>query len=217
MGKWLARVMHAPDVCLGDSPKAAGMMELLTTKGSWIASVRWAFQKCIADSVGDAADGDPLLSPESPNTAPSVAWCARMGQAFSKIWVAALKEVPEFGAHGGGELDRESNVNVDNSIGLVVNAAVSAGKMAAIEWSGMDSVVGAMSPDAREQWVVCTVDNFLHGDLFTAMTEFMSKSHGSFGLQAISTTQPGVACIAAKGQSMRLAILPQVRSAIWGK
>lgn len=214
VGKWLARVLHSPEVCLGDSPKAAGMMELLTTKGSWISSVRWAFQKCICDTVGDVAGGDSLLDPKSRNTAPTDAWLARIGQAFNTLWAEALQEVSSFSTMEGA--DTEIGSSVESNLALVVDAAVSAGKMAAIEWAGEDDVVSSMPPDAREEWVMCVIDNFLNGDIFSAMSEFLSKAHGSFGLQAISTTEPGTAVIAAKGQTMRLGVLPKVGTAIWG-
>jgi hypothetical protein len=222
VGRWLSRVLHCPDVCLGDSPKAAGMMELLTTKGSWIASVRWAYQKCIADGVGDAADGDSLLDSESANTAPTTAWCTRVASRFSKIWEESLQQVPEFSAkqsHSDGiEMsgDKEKG-SLDDKLSMVVSGAVMRGKMAAIEWAGEDTVVSSMPPDARDQWVVCIIDNFLNGDIFTAMSEFLLKAHGSFGLQVISSNQPGTAVIAAKGQTMRMAVLPKIRTAIWGE
>ena len=41
---------------------------------------------------------------------------------------------------------------------------------------------------------------FLNGDLFSALIEFISNAHGSFGLHAIAATDPHVVCIAAKGQ-----------------
>eukprot|EP00615_Pteridomonas_danica_P011780 CAMPEP_0114331576 /NCGR_PEP_ID=MMETSP0101-20121206/2506_1 /TAXON_ID=38822 ORGANISM="Pteridomonas danica, Strain PT" /NCGR_SAMPLE_ID=MMETSP0101 /ASSEMBLY_ACC=CAM_ASM_000211 /LENGTH=1431 /DNA_ID=CAMNT_0001461959 /DNA_START=122 /DNA_END=4417 /DNA_ORIENTATION=+ len=224
VGKWLERVLHAPDLTIGDSNKFAGMMELLTTKGDWMASVRYAYQKCIAESIGDAADGDALLGEHSANTAPSRAWCERIGAAFSQVWVEALKEVPELacqpnGATGGIEMtgtDVENKQKLEDKVSLVVGAAVSTGKSLAADWAGEDAVVTQMPPESRDQWVICIVDSFLNGDMYEAMSEFLEKAHGSFGLQAVSTTEPGNAVIAAKGQTMRLAVVPGVKSAIWG-
>lgn len=34
------------------------------------------------------------------------------------------------------------------------------------------------------------MDKFLRADLFAALSEFVSHAHGSFGLQAISSSEP---------------------------
>ena len=36
---------------------------------------------------------------------------------------------------------------------------------------------------------------FLSGDLFSALIEFISNAHGSFGLHAIAATEPHVAVV----------------------
>jgi hypothetical protein len=50
-----------------------------------------------------------------------------------------------------------------------------------------------------------TIRGFLRGDMYTAMTEFVSRAEGSFGLQVHCSLEPGVVVIASKGQPMSLA------------
>lgn len=47
-----------------------------------------------------------------------------------------------------------------------------------------------------------TVRGFLRQDLYTAMSEFLLKAQGSFGVQAHSPAEPGVVVIGSKGQPM---------------
>ena len=73
LGLWLERVLHQANDTRGDSPKGAGMMELLTCQGRWSSAVRWAFQDCVAASLLDASGGKHL-SKTAPNTAPGAPW-----------------------------------------------------------------------------------------------------------------------------------------------
>lgn len=45
LGLWLGRVLHHWNTAKGDSPKFAGLMDLLVCQGRWVASVRYAFLK----------------------------------------------------------------------------------------------------------------------------------------------------------------------------
>lgn len=83
LGLWLERVLHVPNSTRGDSPKGAGMLELLCTQGHWGASVRWAYQDCMAAETTDASGGE-ALSKEAPDTAPTAAW--------QQAWTALLNE-----------------------------------------------------------------------------------------------------------------------------
>jgi hypothetical protein len=42
LGQWLTEILEAPDPATGDSPKIAGLMDLLVTQGQWEASLRLA-------------------------------------------------------------------------------------------------------------------------------------------------------------------------------
>ena len=57
-------------------------------------------------------------------------------------------------------------------------------------------------------FVSTTVRGFFYSDLYTVMTEFISRAHGSFGIQVHSTLEPGVVIVASKGQPMSIAFDP---------
>ena len=57
LGLWLEKVLHTPNATQGDSPKIAGMMDLLITQGMWLPSLRLAYQQTIATSLEAAFDG----------------------------------------------------------------------------------------------------------------------------------------------------------------
>lgn len=84
LGLWLERVLHMPNDTKGDSPKAAGMLELLCTQGHWGASVRWTYQDLIAGEATEASGGAPL-SKTAPNTAPSVAWQQARARSAARL------------------------------------------------------------------------------------------------------------------------------------
>ena len=54
LGLWLERVLHTPNSTTGDSPKIAGMMDMLITQGMWYDSVRLAYQLEVAESIEEA-------------------------------------------------------------------------------------------------------------------------------------------------------------------
>lgn len=85
LGLWLERVLHMPNSTSGDSPKIAGMMDLLITQGMWDASVRLAYQLEIADLIEEAFGGqEPAKT--APNTAPSQQVLHDWVEIFAGVW-----------------------------------------------------------------------------------------------------------------------------------
>jgi glucosamine 6-phosphate synthetase-like amidotransferase/phosphosugar isomerase protein len=60
------------------------------------------------------------------------------------------------------------------------------------------------------------IRGFLRGDMYTAMTEFVSRAEGSFGLQVHCSLEPGVVVIASKGQPMSLAYKNDIPLCLYG-
>ncbi|MBD0311183.1 MAG: hypothetical protein ICV80_24750, partial [Microcoleus sp. T1-bin1] len=85
LGLWLERVLHTPNDTLGDSPKISGMMDLLIAQGMWDASVRFAYQFEVAESIEEAFDGQEPAK-NAPNTAPSQQVLSEWAQIFEKVW-----------------------------------------------------------------------------------------------------------------------------------
>ncbi|KAM3091332.1 hypothetical protein ACKFKG_21080 [Phormidesmis sp. 146-35] len=85
LGLWLERVLHTPNATRGDSPKIAGMMDLLVTQGMWDASLRLAYQLEIAESIKDAFGGQEPAK-KAPNTAPSQQVLTQWAEICEEVW-----------------------------------------------------------------------------------------------------------------------------------
>ncbi len=194
LGRWLARVLHQKNSCVGDSPKIAGMLDLLVTKGSWATSVRLAYQRIIAKGVADAANGDALLSECSVNTSPSLDWCQKLGSHFEAVWKTVLKNQRT-------QIPRDTSVGVEacNDFELdstLKDSFIQLAGVNILEWDGTDE----LEYPRREDFINSVVEQFLRADLFAAVTELISNAHGSFGIHAISASDVRTVCIGAKGQ-----------------
>ncbi|KAG5178054.1 hypothetical protein JKP88DRAFT_264782 [Tribonema minus] len=172
LGLWLERVLHTPNDCKGDSPKVAGMLDLLRVQGRWAASARLAYQRAIAPCKEDAAGGKPL-SKSAPNTAPLPAWYESWSKYFSARFAPAAAKI----------------VRVEADATYSINAPAARAFIAEVN-----------------SFVRHAVRGFLRGDLYSALTELLSRAEGSFGLTAFSTLEPAAAVLGCKGQPMALAL-----------
>lgn len=67
-----------------------------------------------------------------------------------------------------------------------------------------------------ESFVHMSVRGFLRADLYTALSEFLSRAEGSFGIQAHCTLEPGVMVIGSKGQPMSISFDPEKPIVLFG-
>ena len=67
----------------------------MATKGRWDASVRCAYQLCVAEGLGDAASGDSIIGTGAVNTAPTPEWCQAMGRRFEKYLSARHNDLAD--------------------------------------------------------------------------------------------------------------------------
>ncbi len=58
LGRWLELVLQHANPAVGDSPKIAGLMDLLISQGDWLASVRLACVKVLAETLATPAPAD---------------------------------------------------------------------------------------------------------------------------------------------------------------
>ena len=186
IGRWLARVLDQPNELKGDSPKVAGLIELLHTRGNWAASVRLAYQRDVAKSIADAFGGDAACGEETANTAPTAEWCTAVGERFAAAW-----QIESSSTSSSAALDITERI---------VTAVASDG-----EWrSLLEQFIpaGTMLPTSSvtlfSSFVRVVIDRFCSADLFGAMSEFLSQAHGSFGLQVVAASDPSVLVIGAK-------------------
>ncbi|AFY93222.1 hypothetical protein [Chamaesiphon minutus] len=184
LGLWLERVLHTPNSTLGDSPKIAGMMDLLITQGMWGASLRLAYQLTVAKSIEEAFGGKSPAK-AAPNNAPSELeigdWAAIAEGIFVRhqeaILLPSAKSMLELSPPQVHQLERDllAALSQHHSIGT---------------WNDSD----------RSAFVKTAVDVFFHHNPYQATKLFMSRAKGSFGLVTASTLNPDSLVLSAWGQ-----------------
>lgn len=179
LGLWLERVLHTPNATLGDSPKIAGMMDLLITQGMWDASLRLAYQLEIADSIAAAFGGqDPAKS--APNTAPSQQALSHWAEICEAVW------------QKHNIVRRLSDKDTANWIETQV-----------LEISEQLSL-SLWSPAKLTAFIRAAIHAFLHNDVYRATQLFLSRAEGSFGLVTVSTLSEANLVLSAQGQPMTI-------------
>jgi hypothetical protein len=190
LGLWLERVLHMPNIAKGDSPKIAGMMDLLIAQGMWVTSVRLAYQLAVAESVEAAFGGHPI-SKNAPDTAPSESELYRWAEIFEIIFLLL---------YGASSCETEA---------IADKKQVSRFEKSALEGICQDSATRRWSQRQQIAFVKTTIQAFFHNDLFYATRQFMAKAKGSFGLVAVSTLDPERLTLSAQGQPIAIGVNPQ--------
>jgi hypothetical protein len=184
LGLWLERVLHTPNSTLGDSPKIAGMMDLLITQGMWDASLRLAYQLAVAESIEDAFGGK-TPSKTAPNTAPSELelqeWTAIAEQVFLKHQDAILLPY----ANSMLELSKKHLNDFEQEI---------------LQTFAQNPLISQWSATQQSAFVKTALHVFFHNNLYQATKLFMSRAKGSFGLVAASTLNEESLVLSAWGQ-----------------
>lgn len=184
LGLWLERVLHTPSKTVGDSPKIAGMMDLLITQGMWDASLRLAYQLAIADSVESAFDGQ-LPADAAPNTAPSIqaiqSWAAIAERIFLKHQSNLLRPY----AKSILELSKKHLAYFEQELGRALS---------------QDSIVRQWPPAKQAAFVKNALYAFFHNNSYQATKLFMSRAEGTFGLVVASTLNEKNLVLSSWGQ-----------------
>ncbi|MDV2990378.1 MAG: hypothetical protein N4J56_000032 [Chroococcidiopsis sp. SAG 2025] len=182
LGWWLERVLHTPNHARGDSPKIAGMMDLLVTQGMWDASVRLAYQLAIAPSI-ESAFGGQKPAVDAPNTTPSPQNISNWAATFENIFVLYRKLL----AAPDSPACSQYFCRLEHDI---------------LQATTNDSSMSQWSWQRRVTFVRTAIHAFFHNDLYFATKTFMSRAEGSFGLVTVSTLDEGRLVLSAQGQPM---------------
>jgi hypothetical protein len=208
IGMWLTRVLHHENTSKGDSPKLAGMMDVLRVQGRWPAAARLAYSRMLR-SVNDVCDGQQL-SPTAPNSFPPWGYFEDWANTvFEPAWIlhknsiirmlsADKKHAPEY------TIDRLSEKQMINAVVKTMEQYVE------------HFQVSSWSKKQRTSFVTLVIRTFLRNDLYTALTEILSRAEGSFGIQVHCTIETGVVVIASKGQPMSVAFSPDLPICLYG-
>ena len=186
IGLWLERVLHTPNETTGDSPKIAGMMDLLITQGMWDASFRLAYQLAVADNI-ESAFGGTSPADAAPNTAPSSdtiqSWVAIAEQVFLKHQSNLLRPY----AKSILELSKKHLAYFEQDLRQALN---------------QDRAIRQWPLAKQSGFVSNTLYAFFHNNAYQATKLFMSRAEGTFGLVVASTLSTNNLVLSAWGQPM---------------
>ena len=184
LGLWLERVLHTPNSTLGDSPKIAGMMDLLITQGMWDASLRLAYQLTVADAIEEAFDGkSPTKS--APNTSPS--------ELEIQDWAAIVE---------GIFITHQDRLLLPGATSMVELATphVHQLELAILHAFDRHRTIGKWTESKQSAFAKTAVHAFFYYNLYQATKVFMSRAKGSFGLVTASTLNEDSIVLSAWGQ-----------------
>lgn len=210
IGFWLEHVLHTPDDTFGDSPKIAGMMDLIVTQGMWNASARLAYQLAVADSIRDAFGGhDPPELPSghgvtrakirrAKNKAVNTAPTKKQIQAWAKIFETVFNRHKSKIAAGG--ITRLEDVSEETIRELAEAARLELEQ---------DPGIANWSVEKKKSFADETVKAFFKNNLYAATKLFMSRAGGSFGLITASTLEDDGFVVSVRGQPISLAFDPE--------
>jgi hypothetical protein len=184
LGLWLERVLHTYNDALGDSPKIAGMIDLLTTKGMWYASVRLAYNLAGTDSIKSSFDGQTPHR-DAPNTAPTILMLSNWAKIFENTFMLyrRLLAAPNSPA---------------------CNQYLYRLEQDALQVIAKDDLISQWSWQKRVNFVRTAIHAFFHNDVNLATKTFMAGAVGSFGLVVVSTLESERLVLSAKGQPISI-------------
>ncbi|MGL6338527.1 MAG: hypothetical protein ACRC80_05220, partial [Waterburya sp.] len=184
LGLWLERALHTYNYALGDSPKIAGMIDLLVTKGMWYASTRLAYHLAGANSIESLFEGQ---SPhrDAPNTAPTILKLSNWGKVFENTFMLyrRLLAAPDSPACNQYLYRLEQDV---------------------LQVIAKDDTIGQWPWQKRVEFVRTAIHAFFYNDVNLATKTFMAGAIGSFGLVVVSTLEKDRLVLSAKGQPISI-------------
>ena len=213
LGLWLEKVLHVPNLLRGDSPKLAGTMELFHVQGRWNRAARLAWVRAVLTSSSDVCKG--RLTREAESLVPTLEFFSLWSAFLESIWVTHTNNIirPTMLSSSGSsytvDIKSERQMVRDMAKQLQVGDKALEHRRRELKCDGWDEVT-------LLSFLTFAVRGFLRGDLYTALTELMSRSAGSFGVQVHSPTEPGVVVIASKGQPMSFAFDERMPIVLFG-
>jgi hypothetical protein len=156
------------------------------------------------DKSADVCGGSQL-SKSAASVFPNADYWCKWGQLFDGVWTENINNVVKFRPDGFYWIDPVSEKQLRAAVSERIRSA-----SADLQSALLDDNRGLISwADSNIHVFVRTaVRGFLRCDLYCAMTEFLSRAEGSFGLQAHCSVEPGVVVIASKGQPMSMSFDP---------
>ena len=195
LGLWLERVLHVPNKTVGDSPKIAGMMDLLTCQGNWYAAVRLGYQMVIAQDVS-AAFGGQAPSRSAPHTAPSSMALEKWAAIFEACFVDFVQGYPD--------VDWKDDQLIRQQLKASIHEQLS-----------IDSHLSMNSGADLRQMIDEVIASFLCNSSAHASRLFLAQARGSFGLVTLSTLTPNQVVLGCLGQPLSTGFDPDARLSLY--
>jgi len=204
---WLSRLLYTYNPAKSDSCKIAGIMELFRVQGRWAAAARLAWVRTILTSSTDVCNGQ-LLTENAPRSFPPPAFWVQWSLFLEQHWVQHINNIvtPVTAPAQHLMAGRRFYYRINEAGVVQLKTAL----CKSIYDGNNRKVLGAerWSPSRIESFMHHAIRGFLKMDLYNAVTEFMSRAEGSFGLQVHCTLEPGVVIVASKGQPMSISYHP---------
>ena len=219
VGLWLEKVLHVPNLLKGDSPKLAGMMELFHVQGRWARAARLAWVRVTLRSSGDVCSGP--LSRDLPSLFPTEQLWAAWEEFFNSVWTRHINNVIIKSRENDGtyKIDHKAELlMLRDIVKLLVHDELCEDQSAVAvkDKRRLDLNCHRWTVSAIQSFVAVAIRGFLRGDMYTALTEVLSRAEGSFGVQVHSPCEPGVVVIASKGQPMSIAFDSTIPIVLFG-
>lgn len=184
LGLWLERVLHTPNDTKGDSPKIAGMMDLLITQGMWYPSVRLAYHLAVADSIKSAFGGKEP-NRDAPNTAPSIEELSDWAQMFENAFMLYRRLL----AAPNSPACNQYLCRLEHEV---------------LQAVAKDDTISQWSWQKRVNFVRTAINAFFSNDANLATKTFMTGAEGSFGLVTVTTLDKERLVLSAQGQPISI-------------
>jgi len=201
----LARLLGRPTPSEVDSASVAGLLELLRAKGMWLASVRYGYLFGALATAGSlAAIVSSLASAEQ---------LAALAAQFEEEWKASLASAAaaERGTAAAATVEAGAHLEQLQVERERMERRMCARVDALAKDGGALPLPGVLDRRAAVNALVQhACDAFMHADLLRAALELMNGARGSFGLvlsHSLDAEEEMV--VAARGQTMSLAVYPQ--------
>lgn len=229
IGHWLDRIHYCSSTAvLGDSPKIAGLMDLLRVQGRWGAAAKAAWVRCATRNPGDVADGEQLDA-SAPNSFPEPSFWNEWSAFLDRVWTKHINNVILVKAPRMFDIKKKHSYSISYKgtkqlCNAIIDELLKSTEYLVPHMAQQNvedgQVVNNLHADASSEakafgithwkmpmlraFVHHTVRGFLHADLYTSLSEVLSRATGSFGIQTHCTLEPGVVVIASKGQPMSI-------------
>ncbi|MBP9127446.1 MAG: hypothetical protein KBG07_01600 [Elusimicrobia bacterium] len=183
---WLTKTLGRGDPSQGDSPKIAGMLELLLTQGQWGASFRLAYAVDVADSIDD------VMSPSNVR---------EIGRSVDKVFEEWLKRAHVAGCRTLQDVYNENSSSINDLRDQVLNA------------TRLDTL--GMSHEKKELLVDRALHYFFFNDLQEAGRFFSDRADGTFGVVLASSLYPGEIVFGSFKQPLYIGVDPETEMLVY--